>query len=76
MHRIRDDVASDVTRRVIVAEDPFVIAFLPQSAAARERMRRPGPLFRELRESFQIRIQSLGFDEQVHVVRREAVRVY
>jgi hypothetical protein len=60
--------------RLIVSQDPFVVPGLPERATRCLPVREAGHLFRVLHKSGEIGIFHLGHEEQVNVVRHQAVR--
>src|SRR2546425_13220468 len=73
-NRILENVAGNSFYVVLVAHDPFVIAFLPERPTECERLRRARTLLREFAKPSQISAVARSLDEKMDMVRHEAVR--
>lgn len=74
--QIGKNVACHFERSLIVSEYVLVITFLPQTTSARLPVCDRRPLLQQLHEPAKISVIVQSLDEQVQVVRHEAVRDY
>ena len=70
---IFEDVSSNRRRIIGVTKHPLVVALLPECLPESSRIESARTLFCEFRKPAKVRGVSHSFDEQVHVVRHEAV---
>jgi len=73
-HGIRDDVTNYGDRRFASSHDAFVISLLPQPMFVASSEIESGFLLRTRHERPRICVRRRGLDQQVHVIRHEAVR--